>query len=37
MNEDGDDDGFVCGSYYNEITLRVCDEGVRDDTFLRRK
>ncbi|EEY56779.1 uncharacterized protein PITG_10285 [Phytophthora infestans T30-4] len=26
MNEDGDDDGFVCGSYYNEIRLRVCDE-----------
>ncbi|KAG1691599.1 hypothetical protein DVH05_026762 [Phytophthora capsici] len=26
MNEDGDDDGFVCGSYYNEISLRVCDE-----------
>ncbi|KUF95185.1 Bidirectional sugar transporter SWEET5 [Phytophthora nicotianae] len=22
MNEDGDDDGFVCGSYYNEISLR---------------
>ncbi|KAG6614720.1 putative E3 ubiquitin ligase [Phytophthora cinnamomi] len=27
MNEDGDDDGFVCSSYYNEISLRVCDEG----------
>ncbi|KAE9035389.1 hypothetical protein PR003_g7865 [Phytophthora rubi] len=27
MNENGDDDGFVCSSYYNEITLRVCDEG----------
>ncbi|KAK1944218.1 RING finger protein PSH1 [Phytophthora citrophthora] len=26
MNEDGDDDGFVCGSYYNEISLHVCDE-----------
>ncbi|KAG3141130.1 hypothetical protein PI126_g15643 [Phytophthora idaei] len=26
MNEDGDDDAFVCGSYYNEISLRVCDE-----------
>ncbi|KAL4129908.1 hypothetical protein PRIC2_005915 [Phytophthora ramorum] len=26
MSEDGDDDGFVCSSYYNEISLRVCDE-----------
>ncbi|OWZ01263.1 hypothetical protein PHMEG_00027388 [Phytophthora megakarya] len=26
MNEDGDDDGFVCGTYYNEISLHVCDE-----------
>ncbi|GMF57517.1 unnamed protein product [Phytophthora fragariaefolia] len=35
MNEDGDDDGFVCGSYYNEISLRVCDEGVRDDASAK--
>ncbi|CAI5734966.1 unnamed protein product [Peronospora destructor] len=26
MNDDGDDDGFVCSSYYNEISLHVCDE-----------
>ncbi|KAL3665600.1 hypothetical protein V7S43_009634 [Phytophthora oleae] len=26
MNEDGDDDGFVCSSYYNEISLHICDE-----------
>ncbi|CAI5721850.1 unnamed protein product [Hyaloperonospora brassicae] len=26
MNEDGDDDGLVCSSYYNEVRLRVCDE-----------
>jgi hypothetical protein len=29
MNEDGDDDGFVCSSFYNEISLHVCDEAVR--------
>ncbi|GMF12062.1 unnamed protein product [Phytophthora lilii] len=33
MNEDGDDDGFVCSSYYNEISLRVCDEAVREAVF----
>ncbi|CAI5719265.1 unnamed protein product [Peronospora effusa] len=26
MNGDGDDDDFVCSSYYNEISLHVCDE-----------
>ena len=29
MNDDGDDDALVCSSYYNEISLRVCDEAVR--------
>lgn len=29
MNDDGDDDGFVCSSYYNEISLCICDEAVR--------
>ena len=34
MNDDGDDDGFVCSSYYNEISLHVCDEAVRGPLFL---
>ncbi|CAH0478053.1 unnamed protein product [Peronospora belbahrii] len=34
MNDDGDDDGFVCSSYYNEISLRVCDEA--DNCVMER-
>ncbi|KAG2523197.1 hypothetical protein JM16_005431 [Phytophthora kernoviae] len=27
MSENGEDDVLVCNSYYNHITLRVCDDG----------
>ncbi|KAG7397593.1 hypothetical protein PHYBOEH_000469 [Phytophthora boehmeriae] len=27
MSENGEDDALVCNSYYNNITLRVCDDG----------
>lgn len=34
MSESGDDDALIVTNYYNQVTLKVFDDGVRDPTAV---
>lgn len=36
MSEGGDDDALIISDFYNEVTLKVFDDGVRGDVCLMR-